>query len=106
MSTRKRAKPGTGKVSSQAESAATGPARREELTSSAIDWLDGTCESLAEQGADAESIADIAINATLDVLGCEDEDEDSFDREKIVEAAEGILAALEDEDQGETPAAG
>lgn len=85
--------------------------RRTELTASAIDWALSIAEEMFEftQG-DAGALADLAINATLDSLGTEDDDEDSFDIDKLEAAIQAAFdtieanADAEDEDDGDEEA--
>lgn len=61
--------------------------RRQALTDSAIDYAVSAGADLWEaSGEDAEQFADVAIDVTLDALGRDGEDSDSFDRDQVIRA--------------------
>ena len=66
--------------------------RQTELTDSAIDWATNAEELWEFCQEDADALADMAIDATLDALGQDDETEEDFDRDRLIEA---INAAYE-----------
>lgn len=72
--------------------------RRLDLTMSAIDWALSIVEEMFEfTGGDAAALADMAVTATLDTLGDEHDDEDSFDHEALEKAIQTEFDALEAE---------
>lgn len=72
--------------------------RRLDLTMSAIDWALSIVEEMFEfTGGDASALADMAVTATLDTLGDEHDDEDSFDHEALEKAIQTEFDALEAE---------
>jgi hypothetical protein len=78
--------------------------RKADLTASAIDWAMSIAEEMFEfTHGDAGAVADMAINATLDSLGNEDDDEGCFDDEQLeaaIQAAfDGIEAEQDDDEQ-------